>query len=112
MPEPPELGSTLSRLAKQPAHPKRRSGHVHPIHRPFPRHRTALIFDFINSVLVGAIVWNLVTWWYAIPSSSSHAIVGGLCGAVAAQTAEAQGHEPRTDVAAENARRKALKAAR
>jgi PiT family inorganic phosphate transporter len=32
--------------------------------------------------LVGAIAWNLITWWYGIPSSSSHALVGGLAGAV------------------------------
>ncbi|MCB1888579.1 MAG: inorganic phosphate transporter [Rhodocyclaceae bacterium] len=32
--------------------------------------------------LSGAIVWNLVTWWKGIPSSSSHALVGGLIGAV------------------------------
>ena len=32
----------------------------------------------------GAIVWNLVTWWYGIPSSSSHALVGGLAGPVVA----------------------------
>lgn len=32
--------------------------------------------------LVGAIVWNLFTWWRGIPSSSSHALVGGLAGAV------------------------------
>ncbi len=31
--------------------------------------------------LIGAIVWNLVTWWVGLPSSSSHALVGGLCGA-------------------------------
>src|SRR5882672_9989317 len=31
--------------------------------------------------LLGAIVWNLVTWWVGLPSSSSHALVGGLCGA-------------------------------
>ncbi len=35
----------------------------------------------IFGALVGAIVWNLVTWWYGIPSSSSHALVGGLVGA-------------------------------
>jgi phosphate/sulfate permease len=29
----------------------------------------------------GAIVWNLVTWWLGIPSSSSHALIGGLLGA-------------------------------
>lgn len=33
--------------------------------------------------LAGAIVWNLLTWWRGIPSSSSHALVGGLAGAVA-----------------------------
>jgi PiT family inorganic phosphate transporter len=32
--------------------------------------------------LLGAIIWNLVTWWSGLPSSSSHALVGGLCGAV------------------------------
>lgn len=32
--------------------------------------------------LIGAIVWNLATWYYGIPSSSSHALVGGLIGAV------------------------------
>jgi len=32
--------------------------------------------------LLGAIVWNLLTWWYGIPSSSSHALVGGLAGVV------------------------------
>src|SRR5215468_7556078 len=31
--------------------------------------------------LVGAIVWNLVTWWWGLPSSSSHALVGGYAGA-------------------------------
>jgi inorganic phosphate transporter, PiT family len=32
--------------------------------------------------LVGAIVWNLATWWFALPSSSSHALIGGVVGAV------------------------------
>lgn len=31
--------------------------------------------------LIGAITWNLITWWYGIPSSSSHALIGGLMGA-------------------------------
>ena len=34
--------------------------------------------------LVAAILWNLLTWWLGLPSSSSHALVGGLCGAVLA----------------------------
>lgn len=35
--------------------------------------------------LLGGIVWNLLTWWFGIPSSSSHALIGGLCGGVLAQ---------------------------
>lgn len=35
----------------------------------------------IAAALVGAIAWNLITWWLAIPSSSSHALIGGLLGA-------------------------------
>ena len=35
--------------------------------------------------LSGAIVWNLVTWYYAIPSSSSHALIGGFAGAAVAK---------------------------
>ena len=34
--------------------------------------------------LLGAIVWNLITWWLGLPSSSSHALIGGLCGAALA----------------------------
>ena len=39
----------------------------------------------IFGALMGAIVWNLLTWWGAIPSSSSHALIGGLIGAGAAK---------------------------
>jgi len=35
----------------------------------------------VFGALVGAIVWNLITWYYGIPSSSSHALIGGLVGA-------------------------------
>jgi inorganic phosphate transporter, PiT family len=38
----------------------------------------------IMCALLGAIVWNLLTWWWGLPSSSSHALVGGLCGAAVA----------------------------
>ena len=38
----------------------------------------------VLSALLGAIVWNLVTWYFGIPSSSSHALVGGLVGAALA----------------------------
>ena len=34
--------------------------------------------------LLGAIIWNLITWWRGMPSSSSHALIGGLCGAALA----------------------------
>ncbi len=39
----------------------------------------------IMAALIGAIFWNAVTWWYGIPSSSSHALVGGLVGAAVAK---------------------------
>lgn len=38
----------------------------------------------ILCALLGAIVWNLITWWFGLPSSSSHALIGGLCGAALA----------------------------
>jgi len=34
----------------------------------------------ILSALLGAIIWNLITWWFGLPSSSSHALIGGLVG--------------------------------
>lgn len=38
----------------------------------------------VMAALLAAITWNLVTWWYGIPSSSSHALIGSLAGAVIA----------------------------
>jgi PiT family inorganic phosphate transporter len=35
----------------------------------------------VVAALVGAITWNLITWWFGLPSSSSHALIGGLLGA-------------------------------
>jgi PiT family inorganic phosphate transporter len=35
----------------------------------------------IFGALIGAIAWNIITWYYGIPSSSSHALIGGLVGA-------------------------------
>lgn len=43
----------------------------------------------IIAAMIGAIAWNLITWWIGIPSSSSHALVGGVVGAVLA----AKGYE-------------------
>jgi PiT family inorganic phosphate transporter len=39
----------------------------------------------IFGALVGAITWNVITWWFGIPSSSSHALIGGLIGAILAK---------------------------
>ena len=40
------------------------------------------------AALLGAITWNLITWWLGLPSSSSHALIGGLVGAALAQAGE------------------------
>jgi PiT family inorganic phosphate transporter len=39
----------------------------------------------VFGALVGAITWNVITWYYGIPSSSSHALIGGISGAVIAK---------------------------
>ena len=40
----------------------------------------------IFGALSGAIAWNLITWYYGIPSSSSHALIGGMIGATLAKS--------------------------
>ncbi|MGO1001549.1 anion permease [Lysobacter sp. CA196] len=40
--------------------------------------------QLILCALLGGIIWNLITWWLGLPSSSSHALIGGLCGAAIA----------------------------
>ncbi|MGQ0576877.1 MAG: inorganic phosphate transporter [Pseudonocardia sp.] len=42
------------------------------------------------AALIGAITWNLVTWWFGMPSSSSHALIGGLVGAALASAGTVQ----------------------
>jgi PiT family inorganic phosphate transporter len=42
----------------------------------------AITMEVIIAALVGAILWNLLTWFFGIPSSSSHALIGGIVGAV------------------------------
>jgi len=42
---------------------------------------TPVVLAVIFSALMGAIAWNLITWWWGLPSSSSHALAGGLIGA-------------------------------
>ena len=43
----------------------------------------------IFGALVGAISWNFITWYYGIPSSSSHALIGGMIGAMVAKAGTA-----------------------
>jgi PiT family inorganic phosphate transporter len=42
----------------------------------------------VLAAVSGAIVWNLITWWLGLPSSSSHALIGGLVGAALVQSGE------------------------
>jgi PiT family inorganic phosphate transporter len=44
-------------------------------------HRDIIDNGLIFAALGGAIIWNLITWYYGLPSSSSHALIGGLIGA-------------------------------
>src|SRR5258708_14949825 len=45
---------------------------------------SAVTFGVIFSGLVGAIVWDLITWYFGLPTSSSHAVIGGYAGAAVA----------------------------
>jgi PiT family inorganic phosphate transporter len=47
------------------------------------KHVTSVV---ILCALIGGIIWNLITWWAGLPSSSSHALIGGLCGAALASS--------------------------
>src|SRR3712207_2224554 len=40
--------------------------------------------EIVFAAVIGAIAWNLITWWFGLPSSSSHALIGGLVGAAIA----------------------------
>src|SRR5689334_10439272 len=42
-------------------------------------------FSVIFAGLIGAIVWDLITWYYGLPTSSSHALIGGYAGAAVAK---------------------------
>jgi PiT family inorganic phosphate transporter len=44
----------------------------------------AITLDIVLAGLVGAITWNLITWYFGIPSSSSHALIGGMIGSAVA----------------------------
>src|SRR4029450_12164919 len=41
---------------------------------------SVLSLPLVGAGLVGAIVWNLITWWLGLPTSSSHALLGGIAG--------------------------------
>jgi phosphate/sulfate permease len=53
-----------------------------------PAGRAGLLI--VLAALLGAIAWNLLTWWFGLPSSSSHALVGGLVGAALASSGAVQ----------------------
>jgi PiT family inorganic phosphate transporter len=46
----------------------------------------AITNNVILGTLVGAVLWNLLTWWWGLPSSSSHALMGGFAGAALTHT--------------------------
>ena len=55
--------------------------------------------ELVLAALIGAMTWNLITWYFTIPSSSSHALIGGVIGAtiVATASGERQLAQPRAD---------------
>ena len=55
-----------------------------------PHNHEGLVVVF--AAVVGAIVWNLITWYLGLPSSSSHALIGGLVGAALASAGTVQWH--------------------
>jgi PiT family inorganic phosphate transporter len=55
-----------------------------------PNNHEGLVVVF--AAVVGAIVWNLITWYFGLPSSSSHALIGGLVGAALASAGTVQWH--------------------
>ncbi len=54
-------------------------------------HKDFITLPVILSGLIAAIFWNLLTWWYGIPSSSSHTLIGGLAGAAIAHAMSTKG---------------------
>jgi PiT family inorganic phosphate transporter len=59
---------------------------------------TAVTVYVILAGLVGAIFWDLLTWWFGLPTSSSHALFGGYAGAAMARTAFTKGLHHSFDV--------------
>src|SRR5437899_12933773 len=46
---------------------------------------TSVTFAVIFAALIGAILWDLITWYFGLPTSSSHALIGGYAGAAVAR---------------------------
>ena len=51
----------------------------------------AVTMTTVLAALLGGTIWNLLTWWLGLPSSSSHALIGGLCGAAMASSTQGWG---------------------
>lgn len=61
---------------------------------------TFITLDVILAGLIAAIFWNLLTWWYGIPSSSSHTLIGGFAGAAVMHAVMVKGWMPIGDIVA------------
>ncbi|MGC6414506.1 MAG: inorganic phosphate transporter [Bacteroidia bacterium] len=61
---------------------------------------TFITLDVILAGLIAAIIWNLLTWWYGIPSSSSHTLIGGFAGAAVMHAIMVKGWMPIGDIVA------------
>ena len=57
-------------------------------------HTEFITLPVILSGLIAAIFWNLLTWWYGIPSSSSHTLIGGFAGAAITHAISTKGFTP------------------
>ncbi len=57
-----------------------------------------ITLDVILAGLIAAIFWNLLTWWFGIPSSSSHTLIGGFAGAAVVHAYATKGYMPIKDI--------------
>ena len=75
------IGAGIAELRRRVPLAERREDHRQRDHRP-----AAITMDTILAGLVGAITWNLITWWRGLPTSLSHALIGAVAGAAIATT--------------------------
>lgn len=61
---------------------------------------TFITLEVILAGIIAAILWNLLTWWYGIPSSSSHTLIGGFAGAAVAHAYAMKGFLPINEIVA------------